>query len=117
MAEPRSMFEKIWSRHAVVARDDGQTLLYIDRHLLHEGSHHAFDMLRKRGLEVRRPDRTFATPDHYVATTGRERSANQDPDRRRMIKALERSAAAARVRPNATVRKAEAAPTRLRGAP
>jgi 3-isopropylmalate/(R)-2-methylmalate dehydratase large subunit len=91
------MFEKIWSRHAVVARDDGQTLLYIDRHLLHEGSHHAFDMLRKRGLEVRRPDRTFATPDHYVATTGRELSANQDPDRRRMVETLEHNAAAARI--------------------
>ena len=97
MAQPRTMFEKIWSRHAVVARDDGQTLLYIDRHLLHEGSHHAFDMLRKRGLEVRRPDRTFATPDHYVATTGRELSANQDPDRRRMVEALAHNAAAARI--------------------
>ena len=97
MAQPRTMFEKIWSRHAVVARDDGQTLLYIDRHLLHEGSHHAFDMLRKRGLEVRRPDRTFATPDHYVATTGRELSANQDPERRRMVEALEHNAAAARI--------------------
>ena len=97
MAQPRTMFEKIWSRHAVVARDDGQTLLYIDRHLLHEGSHHAFDMLRKRGLEVRRPDRTFATPDHYVATTGRELSANQDPGRRRMVEALEHNAAAARI--------------------
>ncbi len=97
MAQPRTMFDKIWSRHAVVARDDGQTLLYIDRHLLHEGSHHAFDMLRKRGLEVRRPDRTFATPDHYVATTGRELSANQDPDRRRMVETLEHNAAAARI--------------------
>ncbi len=97
MAQPRTMFDKIWSRHAVVARDDGQTLLYIDRHLLHEGSHHAFDMLRQRGLEVRRPDRTFATPDHYVATTGRELSANQDPERRRMVEALEHNAAAARI--------------------
>ena len=97
MAQPRTMFDKIWRRHAVVARDDGPTLLYIDRHLLHEGSHHAFDMLRKRGLEVRRPDRTFATPDHYVATAGRERPANQDPDRRRMVETLERNAAAARI--------------------
>ena len=97
MVQPRTMFDKIWSRHAVVTRDDGQTLLYIDRHLLHEGSHHAFDMLRKRGLEVRRPDRTFATPDHYVATTGRELSANQDPGRRRMVETLEHNAAAARI--------------------
>ncbi len=91
------MFEKIWSRHAVVARDDGQTLLYIDRHMMHEGSFHAFDMLYKRGLDVRRPDRNFASPDHYAATTGRGVSAIADPSRRRMVEELERNASAARI--------------------
>ncbi len=97
MTEPRTMFEKIWSRHVVVARDDGQTLLYIDRHMLHEGSFHAFEMLRKRGLEVRRSERTFAAADHYVATTGRDLSAIDDPARRRMVEALERNAAASNI--------------------
>ena len=40
---PRTLFEKIWERHKVVERD-GQTLLYIDRHFIHDGSHRAFEM-------------------------------------------------------------------------
>ena len=97
MAEPRSMFEKIWSRHVVVARDDGQTLLYIDRHMLHEGSIHAFGMLHKRGLDVRRPEHNFAVPDHYAATTGRGLSAIADPSRRRMVETLASNATAAQI--------------------
>ncbi len=64
---PRTMFEKIWSRHRVMEREDGQTLLYVGRHLLHDGGATAFDVLRKRGLKPRAPDRIFATPDHYVS--------------------------------------------------
>ena len=56
----KTLFEKIWQRHVVVARDDGQTLLYIDRHLAHDGSFNGFNQLRKQGLSVRRPDQTFA---------------------------------------------------------
>src|SRR5262249_59923610 len=67
---PRTLFEKIWQSHAVVEREDGQTLLYIDRHLVHDGSGRAFEVLADRGLKVARPDRTFAVPDHYLPTTG-----------------------------------------------
>ena len=74
---PRTMFEKIWDRHRVLDREDGQTLLYVDRHLLHDGGATAFDVLRKRGLKPRAPDRTFATPDHYVPTDSRTR--RRDP--------------------------------------
>ena len=56
------------SRHVVHARDDGRTLLYVDRHLLQDGSAPAFAMLRQRGLAPRAPERAFATPDHYVPT-------------------------------------------------
>src|SRR6202022_2915907 len=66
---PRTLFEKIWQTHAVVEREDGQTLLYIDRHLVHDGSGRAFEVLAERGLKMARPDRTFAVPDHYVPTT------------------------------------------------
>src|SRR5438552_1924425 len=59
---PHTMFEKIWRRHVVVDRDDGYTLLYIDRHLMHDGSAAGFNLLRERGLKLRRPDRAFATP-------------------------------------------------------
>ena len=49
---PRTLFEKIWQSHAVVEREDGQTLLYIDRHLVHDGSGRAFDVLAERGLKM-----------------------------------------------------------------
>ena len=60
---PRTMFDKVWERHAVLTREDGQTLLYVDRHLLQDGSAPAFEMLRQRGLTPRVPQRAFATPD------------------------------------------------------
>jgi 3-isopropylmalate/(R)-2-methylmalate dehydratase large subunit len=63
----QTLFDKIWNRH-VVTEKHGQTLLYIDRHLLHDGSFFAFNELRKKGLTVRRPEQTFATPDHYTPT-------------------------------------------------
>ncbi len=63
------MFEKIWSRHGVAEGPGGHVLLYIDRHLLHEGSTSAFGRLAKSGRAVRRPDLTFATADHYVLTS------------------------------------------------
>ena len=50
-------------------RPDGATLLHVGRHLVHDGSAQAFRTLAAKGLTVRRPDRTFATADHYVATT------------------------------------------------
>ena len=70
------MFEKIWSRHRILDRADGQTLLYVDRHLAHDGYVPAFEMLRERGLKPRRPDRIFGTPDHYVPTNSRDRDAD-----------------------------------------
>ncbi|MBI2159086.1 MAG: 3-isopropylmalate dehydratase large subunit [Candidatus Rokubacteria bacterium] len=63
------MFEKIWSRHVVAEGPGGHVLLYIDRHLLHEGSTSAFGRLAKAGRRVRRPDLTFATADHYILTS------------------------------------------------
>ncbi len=69
MSVTRTMFDKIWLRHVVAEGPGGQTLLYIDRHLLHEGSTHAFDRLQQAGRRVRRPDLTFATADHYLPTT------------------------------------------------
>ncbi|MFX9661157.1 aconitase family protein, partial [Acinetobacter baumannii] len=68
---PRTLFDKIWEPHVVMQRDDGQSLLYVDRHLVQDGSAPAFEMLRQRQLPVRRPERAFATPDHYVPTGSR----------------------------------------------
>jgi 3-isopropylmalate/(R)-2-methylmalate dehydratase large subunit len=87
-----TLLDKIWSAHAIETRADGATLLSIDRHLVHDGSSAAFRSLKERGLNVRRPDRTFATPDHYVSTLGRTLSAINDPNRRAMVEDLDANA-------------------------
>ncbi|CAN5415802.1 3-isopropylmalate dehydratase large subunit [soil metagenome] len=67
-----TLFDKVWDAHAVADLPGGGTLLYIDRHLIHEvTSPQAFDGLREQGRPVRRPDLTFATVDHNVPTDGR----------------------------------------------
>jgi 3-isopropylmalate/(R)-2-methylmalate dehydratase large subunit len=67
----KTLFEKIWEQHAIT-EIDGRTLLYIDRHMVHEvTSPQAFDGLRMNKRKVRRPDLTFATMDHNVPTTNR----------------------------------------------
>ena len=95
MNAPVTLFDKIWSAHVVHERDDGQTLLYVDRHLLHDGSAPAFEMLRQRGLVPRAPGRCFATPDHYVPTDTRDLASMRDDEKRAMSDALARSAGAA----------------------
>ena len=80
------MFEKIWSRHGVSEGPGGHVLLYIDRHLLHEGSTSAFGRLAKSGRAVRRPDLTFATADHYVLTS--PGSPAPDAEVRSMVESL-----------------------------
>lgn len=66
----RTLYDKIWDAH-VVAEDDGETLLYIDLHLLHEvTSPQAFAALVAADRRVRRPDRILALSDHNVPTTG-----------------------------------------------
>src|ERR687884_687808 len=73
---PKTIFEKIWDNHIVYFKKEGSnggpSLVYIDRHLLHEvTSPQAFDGLRLNGRRVRRPDLTFATMDHNVPTSSR----------------------------------------------
>ena len=92
-AAARTMFEKIWQRHVVVDRDDGNTLLYVDRHLMHDGSGAAFARLRDRKVKLRRPDRGFATPDHYVLTNSRLIKDIPDPDHRRLVEQIRENAA------------------------
>ena len=88
-----TMFEKIWQRHVVVDRDDGYTLLYVDRHLMHDGSAAGFAQLRARGLKLRRPDRGFATPDHYVLSNSRAVQDIPDPHHRRLVEQIRENTA------------------------
>src|SRR5262245_60414735 len=72
MPKPKTLFDKIWEKHAAVALEDDTTLLYIDRHLVHEvTSPQAFEGLRLTGRKLRRSDLTFATMDHNVPTIDR----------------------------------------------
>ena len=95
MNAPRTLFEKIWSRHVITTRGGNEALLYIDRNLVHDGSFHAFGALAKEGRKVRKPGQTFAVVDHYVPTLGRELglAGVTDPEVRTMIELLERNAA------------------------
>lgn len=70
MTGPRTLYDKIWDAHAV-AEDDGETLLYVDLHLLHEvTSPQAFAAIEEAGRGVRRPERALALSDHNVPTEG-----------------------------------------------
>src|ERR1700739_820027 len=70
MPAPRTLFEKILDSHTVSKDADGTTLLYIDRHLIHEvTSPQAFEGLRVSGRKGHRPEGTLAVPDHNVPTT------------------------------------------------
>ncbi|GHC66292.1 3-isopropylmalate dehydratase large subunit [Limoniibacter endophyticus] len=80
-----AMFDKIWDRHVVIAKQNGPSLLYIDRDMIHEGSFHAFADLRRRGLRVRKPNQVFGTADHYAPTSGRAISDAATPQIARMI--------------------------------
>ena len=66
---PRTLLDKIWADHVVARGSDSPDVLYIDLHLVHEvTSPQAFQVLRDRGLPVRRPSSTVATVDHSIPT-------------------------------------------------
>jgi 3-isopropylmalate/(R)-2-methylmalate dehydratase large subunit len=88
----KTLLDKVWETHRVLEREDGQTLLYADRHYLQDGAAPAFEMLRARGLKARAPARTFAVPDHYVPTHSRDLADLPDPEMRAMAEALSRIA-------------------------
>ena len=88
-----TLFDKIWNHHVVVELDDGQALLYVDRHLCHDGSFNGFKRLRAAGRAVRRPDQTFATPDHYTPTHTASIASIEDPRAREIVEAIDVNAA------------------------
>ena len=93
MNEPQTLFDKLWAAHEIVCRDDGEALLWVDRHFVHEGSFHAFGQLKERGVPVAEPGLTFAVTDHYVPTRG-NRQAIQNPEIAQMVRMLEDNTAA-----------------------
>ncbi|QZP07747.1 3-isopropylmalate dehydratase large subunit [Caenibius sp. WL] len=97
-SRPRTLYEKIWDAHVVESRDDGTSIIYIDRHLVHEvTSPQAFEALRMSGRKVRRPELTLAVPDHNLPTTARLDAAGNrlpiaDKESAQQLAALERNA-------------------------
>ncbi|MEW9921561.1 3-isopropylmalate dehydratase large subunit [Marimonas sp. MJW-29] len=90
MSRPRTLLDKLWSAHEILRREDGTSLLWVDRHLVHEGSHHAFAKLAERGAKVAEPNLTFGVVDHYAPT--RNRGSDMAPDIARMIRTLTENA-------------------------
>ncbi len=90
----KTLFDKVWDSH-VVAQEEDETLLYIDRCLIHEGSRHTFDTLHERGLPVAHPDKVFAFSDHYIPSDPQARaggiSSIPDADIRNMVELLIRN--------------------------
>ncbi len=66
----RTLLDKLWADHEILQREDGASLLWVDRHLVHEGSHHAFGKIAARDIPVAEPGLTFGVVDHYAPTRG-----------------------------------------------
>ncbi|MFY9246244.1 MAG: 3-isopropylmalate dehydratase large subunit [Roseicyclus sp.] len=90
----KTLYDKIWDAHLAHEAEDGTSLLYIDRHLVHEvTSPQAFEGLRMTGRKVRAPEKTIAVPDHNVPTTpGRENPDQMPEESRIQVAALDKNA-------------------------
>jgi 3-isopropylmalate/(R)-2-methylmalate dehydratase large subunit len=89
----RTLIDKIWDAHAISTSESGETLLYIDRNLIHDATSQAFERLELEKRSVRRPENTFGTVDHYAPTRG-GLDGLTDPARRRMVTRLVQDASA-----------------------
>jgi 3-isopropylmalate/(R)-2-methylmalate dehydratase large subunit len=92
MNQPQTIIDKLWASHEILRREDGDALLWVDRHYVHEGSFHAFGKLAERGAKVAEPGLTFGVADHYVPTRG-SRSEIANPELARMVWQVEENTA------------------------
>jgi 3-isopropylmalate/(R)-2-methylmalate dehydratase large subunit len=89
---PHTLYDKIWDDHLVDTQPDGTSLLYIDRHLVHEvTSPQAFEGLRMTGRKVRAPEKTLAVVDHNIPTTDRSKGID-DPESALQVETLAQNA-------------------------
>jgi 3-isopropylmalate/(R)-2-methylmalate dehydratase large subunit len=96
MSEPLTLIDKSWFAHEIVRRDDGASLLWVDRHYVHEGSFHAFSQMKESGRGVAEPGLTFGVADHYVPTHGRDQVI-ANPEIAAMVRNLEANTAESRI--------------------
>jgi len=93
VAQPKTMYEKIWDSHIVDIGDGDTSLIYIDRHIIHEvTTPQAFEGLKLAGRTVRRPDAIIAVPDHNVPTTDRDKPI-EDPQSAAQVALLKENCA------------------------
>ncbi len=89
----KTLYDKIWDAHVIETNDDGSSLIFIDRHLIHEvTSPQAFEGLRQAGRKVRHPEKTLAVVDHNVPTTDRSKGID-DPESKLQIETLAKNCA------------------------
>ena len=87
----QTLYDKIWNQHLVNQQDDGTSLLFVDRHLIHEvTSPQAFEGLRNSNRKVRQPSLTLAVADHNVPTTDRSKGIS-DIDSKIQVETLEKN--------------------------
>ena len=93
MSNSKTLYDKIWNDHVVTNNDDGTSIIYIDRHLVHEvTSPQAFEGLKIAGRSVRQPQFTLATADHNIPTTDRDKGI-ADPESKLQVETLEQNCA------------------------
>ena len=93
MLEYKTLYDKIWEDHLITEDDDGTSLLYVDRHLVHEvTSPQAFEGLRMSNRTVRSPEKTIAVPDHNVPTTLDREEGISNKESRIQVEALDKNA-------------------------
>lgn len=92
MTEPQTIIDKLWASHEILRRDDGESLLWVDRHFVHEGSFHAFEKIAAQAAQVAEPSLTFGVADHYVPTRG-SRTHIANPEIARMVSQIEENTA------------------------
>jgi 3-isopropylmalate/(R)-2-methylmalate dehydratase large subunit len=88
----KTLFHKIWDEHVIHEREDGNVLLYVDRHLTHDLHHRSFDGLRAQGLTVKEPNKLFGVPDHSVPTTAKTVDDIPEGEMKQTVVGLQRAA-------------------------
>ena len=88
MVSPKTLYDKIWDEH-LISSENGTSLIYIDRHLIHEvTSPQAFEGLKVSGRAVRCPEKTVAVPDHNIPTTGDRSKGIENEESKIQVEAL-----------------------------
>ena len=92
------MFAQVWASHEIARLPGGVSLLHVDRHLIHDlEAGPDLARLAARGVEVRRPDLTYATPDHAISSAP-ERTTDTNPEGGRLLREMRRLCADAGIR-------------------